>query len=382
MNQQRTIDASISWKLLLRRLQKEKAILLIGPEVIMASQQSDQALKEKLQDYIQQDLEGILDDEDLKRIEYYSEDGFFFLEDNYRLEVVESVQEFYKKQQINNLYRQLAEIPFHLTLSLSPDKLLGQAFEALNLPYHFHFYDKTSYNTSLDDEKLNFKPSKSQRLIYNIFGSVDNEDSMILSYDDLFEFLQRIFNNYKLPKTVEESILAANCFVFIGFNYSKWYLKLLLRLMKMHEKVRKVYGMDTPSTKDIETFFVNEFDMNFTQMDAVSFIEALYQKCQEADMLIKPNLSPVPAQKLPPPIVKQAKSLMANSLLKEAFDLLTAYCQKSDSIKAFCNELSLIKARYHQLEQDNRDGVLLHQNYVTTLNKIRRDLSNLINEFS
>lgn len=389
MNQQKTIDNSISWKLLLRRLQKDKAVLLIGPEVIMASHHSDQTLKEALQTYIQNDLEGILEEDELKRIQYYSEDGFFFLEDSCRLDVIESVQSFYEMQNVTHLYRKLAQLPFHLTISLSPDRLLTQAFEALDLPYHFHYYDKTNFNKNFDDKKLNFKPSKDNRLIYNIFGSIDNETSLILSYDDLFEFIQRIFNNYKLPKTIEDTLISAKCFIFIGFNYSKWYLKLLLRLMNMHQKMRKIYGMDKPIKKDIEAFFVNEFDMNFTHLDATSFIDELYKKCEAENILIKPSTLHDFSHHLPSNIVKKSSSFITNNLFKEVFDLLNSYALQAieknkfeTTMKVFNNELQLIIGRYNQLEKDNQTGVLLHQDYLVILNKIRRDLSNLINEFS
>lgn len=374
---------TISWKLLLRRLKKDKAILLVGPEVIMTNYSSEQQLKEQLQGYIQEDLEDILEDEDLERIEYYSEDGFFFLEDDFRLEVAESVQDFYKKQKLSDIYYKLAELPFHLTISLSPDKLLNKAFEELGLPYHFHFYDKTDYNTVLDDKKLDFTPSKENRLVYNIFGSIDNENSLILSYDDLFEFIQRIFNNYKLPKTIEETLLSANCFVFVGFNYSKWYLKLLLRLMNLNEKVYKVYGTDKPKTKEIETFFINEFDMNFTELDSISFIEALHEKCAEKDMLMKASSgSTNTAAQLPAELVKAIRRLITNNMFKKAFKQLQTYTQENAALKELGDELALIMGRFLQLEKDKMDDVLLPGTYRPTLNRIRRDFSDLINKFS
>ena len=103
-------DAKSNQKLILRRLQRGKAILLLGPEVLMASRKESQPLKEALQDFIKEDLDGVVDDEDLEKIEYYSEDGFFSLEDDYRLEVVESVLQFYENQTVSDLYTKLGAI--------------------------------------------------------------------------------------------------------------------------------------------------------------------------------------------------------------------------------------------------------------------------------
>lgn len=368
-----------SWKLILRRLQRGKAVLLLGPEVIMASQKENQPLKTVLQQFIKKDLEDSLDEVDLQRIEYYSEDGFFFLEDNYRLEVVESVLQFYEGQKVTDLYKKLAEIPFHLILSLSPDKVLGKAFEELDLPYHFHFYDKKNYNQKLDDEKLNFQPSVDNRLIYNVFGSVDNEDSLILSYDDLFEFLQKIFNNYSLPKTIRETILEANCFVFVGFNYSKWYLKLLLRLMNLQEKVRKVYGMDEPSRKEVETFFVNEFDMNFTRMDATTFVKELHEKCEtEGLLLTKEN---VKQNNLPADVFEKGNTKIARAELGEAFEFLMDFCEKEIPPKEFHQTLVQLNSRFKRIRKDNQLGVLSYEQFNIDTNKVNRDLLDLLKEY-
>lgn len=375
-----TVDVdSFSWKLLLRRIKKEKTVLLIGPEVIIASQKRDISLKQALQEYIQKDLEGIVEKEALKKIQYYSEDGFFYLEDEYKSEVLDSVLQFYEEQELTDLYRKLVQIPFHLILSLSPDKLLEKAMKDQGLTSHFHYYSKQFYNKEADDRKLNFQPSLDNRLIYNIFGSVEEEESLILSYDDLFEFLQRVFNNYHLPETVREALQDANYFVFIGFNYGKWYLKLLLRLMNMHEKVRKVFGMDQPSRQELETFFVNEFDMKFTQKGTLEFVDELYQKCQAEEMLMVPPPAGagVPG-KIAPEIYNEAKGLITKDRLKDAFDLLQAKVEKQPE---FHNTMNLIQARLNSLIRDDRSGVLGHEKYTLGLNKIRKDLLELLNDY-
>jgi len=256
---------------------------------------------------------------------------------------------------------------------------MGQASDQLGLPYHFHFYDKKNYNSTQDEAKLNFKPSLENRLIYNIFGCIDNEDSLILSYDDLFEFLQRIFNNYKLPKTIEEAIFEANCFVFVGFNYSKWYLKLLLRLMKMHEKVRKVFGMDEPLRAEIETFFVNEFDMNFTRLNTIDFIDDLYQKCEEEGILLEAG---APSNtKLPAEIYKQATTELTNGKLENALQQLLEHDTTQTMPQEFSNRLKLLHARFKKLKEEQSAGVLSHEQSSITYARINKDVLEFSNDY-
>ncbi|MEM6699149.1 MAG: hypothetical protein AAF599_12175 [Bacteroidota bacterium] len=87
--------------------------------------------------------------------------------------------------------------------------------------------------------------------------------------------------------------------------------------MKIHEKVRKVFGMDEPLRPDIETFFVNEFDMNFTRLDAVSFVEELYQKCKDEGILLQAGVAV--DTKLPVTIREQAIQKISNGQLQAAF---------------------------------------------------------------
>lgn len=364
----------------MRRLERQKAILLLGPEAVMGDADNPTPVHDALQAYIQDDLEDLLEEQELKKIEYYSEDGFFHLEDDYKSEVIYPILQFYRELPVTPLYEKLAQLPFHLVLSLSPDKLLCQAFDRLNLPYHFHYYDKKQYNKTTDEEKLHFKPSRQERLIYNIFGSIDSEGSLILSYDDLFEFLQKIFNNYHLPETVREAILDANYFVFIGFNYSKWYLKLLLRLMNMHEKVKKVYGMDRPGVASVETFFVNEFDMNFTNMKTKEFIDELYEHCLQAGLLINGREEGKAARPAPAAVKKELEGLIAGDQIQKALHKIEEHCGQGRLSKELCTARIQLSARLEKLEKDQAMGIIDYKEFTLERNKIIHQLIQLLAE--
>lgn len=366
--------------MLLRRLERQKAILLLGPEAVMENVEHPIPVHDALQAYIQEDLEDLLESHELQKIEYYSEDGFFHLEDDYKSEVIYPILQFYRELPVTPLYEKLAQLPFHLILSLSPDKVLGQAFDRLHLPYHFHFYDKKRYDKAADEEKLSFKPSRQDRLIYNIFGSVDSEGSLILSYDDLFEFLQKIFNNYHLPETIREAILDANYFVFIGFNYSKWYLKLLLRLMNMHEKVKKVYGMDRPGIPSVETFFVNEFDMNFTNMKTREFVDELYEHCREAGLLIQAGEVSGSSLHTTATVKRELESLIAADQIQKALHKIEEYCSQNQVSKDLCTARIQLSARLEKLEKDQAMGIIDYKEFTLERNKIIHQLIQLLAE--
>ncbi len=191
MPQEQNAPVKNDWKFLLRQLKRKKAVLLLGPEVVVAGRKPHKMLKQTLQEFIRKDLHGRLGKEVLDRIEYYSEDGFFFYEEKYRPHIMDSILTFYEDLEVTELYRKVAQLPFHCILSLSPDDLICQAFDELKLPYTFHFYNKSQYDKKQDDEKLDFTPSVDNRLIYNLFGYYEQDESLIVSYQDLLPSSER-----------------------------------------------------------------------------------------------------------------------------------------------------------------------------------------------
>ena len=364
------------WKLLLRKMRRKKTVLLLGPEVVVSNSNRPSSLKTVLQGYIKKDLAEILSKENLEKVEYYSEDGFFFLEDDYRSEVIDSVIQFYEEQEANDLYKKIAQLPFHLMISLSPDKLLCKAFEDQNLPYHFYSYSKRSYNKEEENKKLNFKPSLENRLIYNLFGSTDEEDSLILSYEDLFEFIQRILNNYDLPQNVALALEEANYFIFIGFNYRTWYLKLLLRLINMHQKIKKVVGVNPSRKTETKAFFINEFDMKFTQLSTKKFIDTLHEKCQQENLLVQSDLISPKDRK--DSIKKRTKELLIEGSAQEAIEFLIEKLTENDSIY---DEIVQQSFMLNSIMSDNQKGLLLGDNYRQSYNRISDAILEILNKF-
>ena len=366
-------ESNINWKKLLRQMKQGRAILLVGPETIMAETTPQKTLRVELQEYIRQDLQELFGNQELNEIVYYSDDGFFHIEDEYKSDYIYPIIQFYKNFPVLEPYKKLCQLPFNLILSLSPDQLLSKAMEELGLPHHFHFYDKKKYNKTLDQKVLDFQPSASNRLVYNIFGSTDSETSMILTYDDLFEFLQKIFQNHSLPDVVRESILDANYFVFVGFNYNSWYLKLLLRILNMHQKIKKVYGMGRPKKEEVETFFVNEFDMNFTGMSTSGFINLLYEQCSENNLLIIKE-GQKDAHNIDLELKKKILTIIQAGKVHVALEFMGQLCVDDKLPEDVCSLLIQITARYHQLQMKKKKGIISNSEYAVELNRIIDDL--------
>jgi hypothetical protein len=162
------------WKLVLTRINEEKCILIVGPDITLS--ETEKSLNELLKEYLEKNKQ--------TDIGYYTEDEFFSFKNNSEKEyAIMDIQEFYKHLTPNELHYKIAEIPFHLIISVSPDHLLKDAFDSKKLDYQFSFYNKEQNAAAIQ------KPTKNKPLIYNLFGDIDADSSLVFTYDDLFNYL-------------------------------------------------------------------------------------------------------------------------------------------------------------------------------------------------
>lgn len=247
---------------------KEKCILILGPNISVTD--SGKSINELLK----QTIESTLGEATIKN--YFSDDEFFqFEDDNDENTALGLISDFFSTMEPSALQQKIAEIPFHLIISTSPDHLLVDLFKKKNYDYTYAYYSKKGENKDVE------KPSSTKPLIYNLFGDMDNAESIVYTYDQLFEYLEAVFSRQDLPPTLK-SILnnETNFLLFVGFRYEKWYFKLLLRLLKLY-KIKSKYGSGKdPSIKVelIKNFYTEQFGVKFIDYDEMSIIDAIYDK--------------------------------------------------------------------------------------------------------
>lgn len=179
-------------------------------------------------------------------------------------------------------YKKIAEIPFHIIISTSPDRLLVDLFKKNNYDYTYAYYSQKGENKDVE------KPSSKKPLIYNLFGDMDKTESILYTYDQLFEYLEAIFSKQDLPPTLKNILNdESNYILFIGFRYEKWYFKLLLRLLKLY-KIKSKYGSGKDPSIQVElirNFYTEQFKVKFIDYDEATIIDVIYGKCKELGIL-------------------------------------------------------------------------------------------------
>ena len=163
---------------------------------------------------------------------------------------------------------------------MSPDLLIKKTFEEKKLDYIYDFYNKEQNPQAIG------KPTKDKPLIYNLFGDIETEGSLILTYDDLFDYLFAIFGKYELHQDLRKELQNSRMILFVGFRYEKWYFKLISRILNLHKgKLSHAPLRDKKLLPDVRNFYSNELNVKFLNYNSIDIIDTLHEKCNEKNIL-------------------------------------------------------------------------------------------------
>ncbi|MBK8429293.1 MAG: hypothetical protein IPL27_26565 [Lewinellaceae bacterium] len=103
-------------------------------------------------------------------------------------------------------------------------------------------------------------------MIYNLCGSIEDYQSLVLDFDDMFELLKNLLSDFGIPKAVNDVLVTATTYIFIGFQFDKWYTQLLLRYVNKNRdrfsNAKKNYASKTViSDENTKFFFQQQFNL-------------------------------------------------------------------------------------------------------------------------
>lgn len=272
-----------------------KCILVLGPEFINIDS-AERDYTESIHDFLVK-----------KKIlaataeNYFSEDGFLLYETiNQKHDALYQLEKFYKNLEVTESYNKLARIPFTSIISLSPDDLIVQAFKKINRDHVFCKYRNNGFEPA---------PQETSRLtpmIYNLFGHYNYPTNLIFTFDNLFAFLDKLFQNTE--KNLQLHITEATNFLFLGFNYDKWYLKFIFYLLKKigGESQRHAIFDYNPKNDQFDSktkYYKVSYSLKFYPENEKEFIDSLYNACRNRGLLVDVKTiqsSKVPIQNISP----------------------------------------------------------------------------------
>ena len=216
------------WKRLVKSLTStsNKCVLVLGPDIVSESNGKTSLVDELAGQLIHRF--GLI--EVNARDDLYHIMQRFFDQGGRRFELEDFLFDFYEQPRpIPRLYEQLATLPFETYLTITHDKYLQSALKNLSEKTpQFGYYN---YRKKVS---ANFRePNADHPLVYQLFGSLEQTESLILGENDLLMFLQHVVTG--TPDLAEQiqGVLRdeRTSFLFLGFGFSQWYVRILLHAL-------------------------------------------------------------------------------------------------------------------------------------------------------
>ncbi len=267
-------DPSISDSPIVESIRQQKCVLVLGPDIAFRSEKS-----------LLQELSHFLQARHFKH-EFIESEELFASSTKFKPLGYMHIPKFFDALEPNSIHRLSAEIPFHLIISLSPDHLLQKVFDQQGFDYTFSFYNRGRASEVLTGELDSNKP-----LIYNLLGSYKHTSSLVLTFNDLFDYLVSVLGKYELPELLRSELDEAYSFLFFGFKYDNWYFRLIMKLLNKEDAViRQAPLEDIAGKQEVLNFYTDEFGLTFFEEGSgTDILQQLHEFFSKNGQLRKPK---------------------------------------------------------------------------------------------
>ena len=137
-----------------------------------------------------------------------------------------------RKRNSQDPHKALAQLPLPLFLTTTPDDLLFSALKEAGKDPQVVICPWNEYVEQVEsiyDQEPDYFPTPERPLIYNLFGKLDEPDSVVLTEDDYFDFLIGVTGNKDLIPPVVRRALTDTALLFLGFQMDDWNFRVLFR---------------------------------------------------------------------------------------------------------------------------------------------------------
>jgi hypothetical protein len=146
--------------------------------------------------------------------------------------LLEAAREARLKREPGEPYTLLASVPFSMYLSTNADHLLEYALKAAGRAPQVDickWNDRMQSYSSVFDRDPGYRPDPKKPLVYQLFGRLQDPDSLVITEDDYFDYLIGVTKNKDLIPANVRSALADTALLFLGFSLDDWSFRVLFR---------------------------------------------------------------------------------------------------------------------------------------------------------
>ncbi len=220
------------WDTLIYAINQNNCILMLGPDTAVEtidgqSRLLTETLANQLAERLDPETRKPLNPSDLAQVSQYYE----MEKGRHTLEA--KVASFYKDKEkqglCSELHRNLAALPFYFTITTTPDSMFIKALEENNKEPVMNRYNFNGENPGMVQMGTHEKP-----LVFYLYGAVTEPGSLMLTEKDLLDFLVVLSSRKRpLPDNIRSELQNENkSFLFMGFGFKHWYLRILLHVLQ------------------------------------------------------------------------------------------------------------------------------------------------------
>ena len=132
-------------------------------------------------------------------------------------------------------YTLLAQLPARVFITASPDNLLQEALKAEGKEPDVFFFNWREKTDESKPERYNREPTPKTPLVFHVFGYFKDDNSLVLTEDDYFDYLIGLIQyKQRIPKVVSH-VTTSTSLLFLGFQLTDWSFRVLFRLIMSQE---------------------------------------------------------------------------------------------------------------------------------------------------
>ncbi len=358
--------SSVNWKHLIESLDGSKCILCLGPGAYV--QPGQERIEKQLAKFLKSKEKEL-------SIRVYDDGWFHYLPSANAIDAWQTVKDFYeqKNEWVEGVLKKVSQIPFHLILNFTPDYKLKEAFSDQGLPFHFSSYLRgRPYN---NDEPT---PKKDHPFIFNLLGELDKRNSLVMTYNDFYSYLESVFQGNSMSPILKEQILDADYFIFLGMPFDKWYAHLFMRMLSQHDTKRdsKKYAANSFIDQQILSECIEQYTMTFVTEEIKDFIDELHVQCKEEKILrLKEEMPNLEIN------FDELRMMVAENEFAKIFELLLSKLKEIGSAgKEWLNLVLGLKGQFSSFEEKITYGTLGDDARTTEENKLRKNIIDFLDK--
>ena len=128
-------------------------------------------------------------------------------------------------------HQAIARLPFPLVISTCQDGALVESLSQAGKSPLSHLYNLRGDRG--DNPEVLIPGSADAPVVYHLFGHFEQPQSLVLSENDLLDFLIAVVSDRPpIPNSVRRALQGSDkSFLFLGFGIRNWYLRVLLKAL-------------------------------------------------------------------------------------------------------------------------------------------------------